>query len=452
MFLPLVDLFGDDEIAQLFAEEAYVGSWLEVERALAQTQAELGIIPVEAAAAIDEAADPGRIDLARLRERTLVVGYPILPLLEQIADASAEAGRYVHWGATTQDIMDTGLALVLDRALNRIETLVLELGDEIAAVAEAHRATVMPGRTHAQPAVPITFGGKLAVWLAEITRHLDRLRAARGRVAVVQLFGAAGTAAALGPQSRAVRHGLAQRLGLGAVDVPWHTARDGLAETGFVLAATAATCGKLAREVVELSRPEIGEVREEGGHLRGASSTMPQKANPIGSEAVVGLGILAAQHAGSLLAAMQGTHERAAGEWQAEWDAVPLTCAAAAGALAGARRVIAGLEVFPGRMRENVDGQGASIMAESAMMALADVVGRADAHALVSEAASTARSEGLTLRDALERALEPKILAAIRPLDEVLDPGSYLGESDAIVTAALAGWARAPRRASRRAG
>ena len=210
-----------------------------------------------------------------------------------------------------------------------------------------------------------------------------------------------------------------------------------------MLAATAATCGKIAREVVELSRPEIGEVREEGGHLRGASSTMPQKANPIGSEAVVGLGILAAQHAGALLAAMQGTHERAAGEWQAEWDAVPLTCAAAAGALAGARRVIAGLEPFPGRMRENLDGQGASIMAESAMMALADVVGRADAHDLVSEAASTARSEGLTLRDALERTLEPEILAAIPPLDDVLDPGSYLGETDAIVTAALAGWARA---------
>src|SRR6185295_90170 len=144
-------------------------------------------------------------------------------------------------------------------------------------------------------AVPTTFGGKAAVWLAELTRHRQRLREARSRAVVVQLFGAAGTAAALGSQSRAVRHGVAERLGLGVVDVPWHSARDNLAEAGFVLAGTAATCGKLAREVVELSRPEIGEVREEGGHLRGASSTMPQKANPIGSEAVVGLGILAAQ-------------------------------------------------------------------------------------------------------------------------------------------------------------
>ena len=162
-----------------------------------------------------------------------------------------------------------------------------------------------------------------------------------------------------------------------------------------MLAATAATCGKLAREVVELSRPEIGEVREEGATCAGASSTMPQKANPIGSEAVVGLSILAAQHAGALLAAMQGTHERAAGEWQAEWDALPLACAAAAGALAGARAAsLAGLGVFPERMRANLDAEGGSIMAEAAMMAVADAVGRAEAHALVSEASSAVRARG----------------------------------------------------------
>ena len=331
MFLPLVDVFADDEVTQLFSEESIVDAWVEVERALAHVQAELGIIPADAAAAIDAATTSGRIDLASLRERTLVVGYPILPLLEQIVHTSPEVGPFLHWGTTTQDVMDTGLALVLGRALDRIDTLIGELGGEVAAKADEHRATVMPGRTHAQPAVPVTFGGKLAVWLAELTRHRQRLRAARERAVVVQLFGAAGTAAALGPQSRAVRHALAERLGLGTVDVPWHTARDGVAETGFVLAAASGTCGKLAREVVELSRPEIGEVREEGGHLRGASSTMPQKANPVGSEAVVGLSILAAHHAGALLTTMQGTHERAAGEWQAEWDALPLTCAAAAG-------------------------------------------------------------------------------------------------------------------------
>ena len=451
MFLPLVDVFGDDEVAQLFSEESLVGAWLEVERALAHVQADLGIIPVEAAAAINVAATSGRIELESLRERTVVVGYPILPLLEQIGHASPEAGRYIHWGATTQDIMDTGLALVLGRAFDRVEILAGGLGDELVAMADAHRATVMPGRTHAQPAVPITFGGKLAVWLAELTRHVERLRGVRARVVVVQLFGAAGTAAALGPESRAVRHGVAGRLGLGVVDVPWHAARDAVAEAGFVLAVTAGTCGRLAREVVELSRPEIGEVREEGGHLRGASSTMPQKANPIGSEAIVGLSVLAAHHAGALLTAVQGTHERAAGEWQVEWDALPLVSAAAAGALAGAQRVVAGLSVFPERMRTNLDGERGAIMAEAAMMAVAGVVGRTDAHALVSEASSISRTEGLSLRSALERTLAPGILAAMRPLDDVLDPDSYLGETDAIVTAAIDGWTRASTSAAGRA-
>jgi 3-carboxy-cis,cis-muconate cycloisomerase len=213
-----------------------------------------------------------------------------------------------------------------------------------------------------------------------------------------------------------------------------------VAEAGLVLAATAGTCGKLAKEVIELSRPELGEVREAGGHLRGASSTMPQKANPIDSEAVVGLSILAAQQSGALLAALQGTHERSAGEWQAEWDALPLLFAATAGAVAGTRRLIEGLQVFPERMRENLEGEGGLIMAEAAMIALAGVVGRAAAHDLVTQTSSVARAERISLREALERALDTETLTALPPLDDVLDPGSYLGESDSIVTAALAAW------------
>lgn len=452
MFLPLVDWFGDDDVAQLFSEESLVGAWLAVERALASAQAELGVIPAEAAAAIEAVAVPENIDVGHLRSQTLEVGYPILPLLEQIGEHSPEAARYVHWGATTQDVMDTGLALLAARALDRLDALTHALGEEIASKAEAHRATVMPGRTHAQPAVPITFGGKLAVWLAELARHRQRLRAARARLAVVQLFGAAGTAAALGPQSRAVRHRVADKLELGVVDVPWHTARDSVAEVGLVLAATAGTCGKLAREVIELSRPEIGEVREAGGHLRGASSTMPQKANPIDSEAVVGLSILAAQQSGALLAALQGTHERAAGEWQVEWDALPLTFGATAGALAGSRRLLEGLRVFPERMRANLDGEGGLIMAEAAMIALADVVGRAMAHTVVAEASSLARSEALSLREALERTLDRETLEALPPLDAVLDPDAYLGETDAIVRAALEGWTEVAKQSLPQAG
>ncbi len=453
LFQPLVEVFGDAEIIELFSEPALVEAWLEVERALAAAQAELDIVPAAAAAAIMAEATADNVDLARLREQTRVVGYPILPLLEQIKAASSpEVARYIHWGATTQDVMDTGLALTLARALDRVEELERELGDAIAVKADERRATVMAGRTHAQPAVPITLGGKLAVWLAELERHLHRLRAARPRVAVVQLFGAAGTAAALGSESRELRRRVAERLGLGVVDVPWHTARDAVAEVGFVLAAAAGTCGKLAREVIELSRPEIGEVREAAGHHRGASSTMPQKANPIGSEAIVGLSVLAAQQVPALLAAMQAGHERSAGEWQVEWDAIPSIAAAAAGALSGAARVVAGLQIFPERMRANLELEGGLIMAEAVMMAAASVVGRGRAHDLVYRACATARLEGLSLAEAIRRELGPDLVTALPPLETLLAPERYLGETDAIVTTALEGWARATAPARPEAG
>ncbi len=442
--MPLVEIFGDEEILELFSEATLVEVWLEVERELALAQSELGILPNEAAAAIVAEATGDKIDLARLREQTRVVGYPILPLLEQVKAASSpDVARYLHWGATTQDVMDTGLALTLARALDRVETLEWALGDAIASKAEEHRTTVMAGRTHGQHAVPISFGGKLAVWLAELERHLQRLRSVRARAAVVQLFGAAGTGAALGPEVRELRRRLAARLSLGMVDVPWHTARDGLAEVGFVLAAVAGTCGKIAREVIELSRPEIGELKEAGGHLRGASSTMPQKANPIGSETVVGLSVLAAQQVPALLAAMQAGHERSAGEWQVEWDATPAITAAAAGALAGAAGVVVGLEIFPERMRANLELEGGLIMAEAVMMAAAPIVGRGPAHDLVYEACAMARREGLVLADAVRRELDAELVAALPPLETLLDPSRYLGETDAIVTAALEGWTRA---------
>jgi 3-carboxy-cis,cis-muconate cycloisomerase len=442
MFSPLVDVFGDQEVIRLFSEESLVAAWLEVERALADAQAEFGVIPSDAAREIAAAAMPEHVDLAALREQTLVVGYPILPLLDQIVQRSPTAGRYLHRGATTQDIMDTGLALVGSRALDRIESGVHILGDRLATLADEHRRTVMPGRTHAQPAVPIAFGGKVAVWLSELAGHVERLRSARARLAVVQLFGAAGTAAALGSLSRDVRHALARRLGLRPVDVPWHTARDGVAEAGFALAALAGLCGRLAREVVELSRPEIGELREEGGHHRGASSTMPQKANPIGSEAVIGMSLLAAHHSGALLAALQGTHERSAGEWQVEWDAVPAVFAAAGGAVSGTARIVEGLRVFPERMRANLELDGGTIMAEAAMMAVGEVLGRAEAHAAVYEASALARSEGVSLAEALRKTLAHDVLAALPALEEVLAPDAYLGETDAIVTAACEGWTR----------
>ena len=443
-YLPLVDIFGDPTTGELLSESAAIASWLEFERALASAQAELGLVSPEAAATVDARTRTADLDLEAMRERTRWVGYPILPLLEQLrSGGSPEVAATIHWGATTQDVMDSGLVLVLRAALGRIDALLVEVGDAAAAHADRHRSTVMVGRTHAQPAVPTTFGAKVAVWLAEFARHRDRLHAAGERALVLSLYGAAGTSAALGPDSPKVRRLVGRRLGLATVDIPWHTARDSLAEVGFVLANISATCAKVAREVIDLSRPEIGELREGGGERRGASSTMPQKANPISSEVVVGMSSLATQQVGALLLAARGGHERAAGEWQIEWDALPTVAALAAGCLLQTRDVLAGLTVFPDRMRAGLDVEGGLIMAEAVMISLAPHVGRARAYELVEAAGAEARASGSTLRDALEQTLDDAARQALGPLDLVLDPTSYLGEADTIVDAALEAWRRA---------
>lgn len=436
--LPLIGVFGDEVTAKLLDARAFIQAWLDVERALAEVQGDLGLIPAEAARQIGAAATVDQVDEAALEVGTRLVGYPILPLIGQLGrSGSPELAAYIHWGATTQDIMDTGLAIVLGRLVDRVIGLLDDVVDEVAVLAHSHRATIMAARTHAQPAVPTTFGAKAAIWLVEFARHRERLVMARSRACRVSLFGAGGTAAALGPHSREIRHLVADRLGLGNADVPWHTARDSLAEAGFVLAAVSATCGKIAREVIDLSRPEIGELREAAAYHRGASSTMPQKANPIASEVVVGMSSLAAQQVPALIAAMAAGHERAAGEWQIEWDALPLVGALAAGSLANTLDILDGLEVHPDAMRANLANDGGTIMAEAVMFRLAPHVGRSVAHDLVYGACSMARERRTDLRTALAATLTEAQWALLAPIDEVLDPASYLGEVDAIVDAAL---------------
>ena len=445
-YLPLLEVFGDPTTTELLSESATIAAWLEVERALAAAQAELGLVSPEAAAAVDAFARVDRLDMAVVRERTRWIGYPVLPILEQLRRGSPpEVAATIHWGATTQDIMDSGLVLGLRTALARIDQLLVEVGDLTAAHADRHRSTVMVGRTHAQPAVPTTFGAKVAVWLSEFARHRDRLNAAARRVLVLSLFGAGGTSAALGPHSRDVRRLVAQRLGLAAVDVPWHAARDNLAEVAFVLASTSATCGKIAREVIDLSRPEIGELREGGHDHRGASSTMPQKANPISSEVVIGMSSLAAQQVPALLAAMRTGHERAAGEWQIEWDSLPTVVGLAAGCLLNTRDILTGLTVSAERMRAGLEVEGGMVMAEAAMMALVPHVGRAHADDLVRAACVEARASGAGFGDALGRTLGAQLLEALGPLELVLDPATYLGETDTVVDAAIETWHRARR-------
>ncbi|MCU1649365.1 MAG: 3-carboxy-cis,cis-muconate cycloisomerase, partial [Pseudonocardia sp.] len=365
-FEMLVGLYGDEPTGRLLSAEATIDSWLRVEAALATAQGELGVLAREDSAAIVAAATLDNIDAELLWEQARNVGYPILSLVRQIDEALPAARRgHVHYGATTQDIMDSGLAVQLDAAARRLGELLGDFGDALAELAERHVDTVIAGRTHALHAVPTTFGAKIAGYLGELARHRDRLDAARSRVAVVSLFGAGGTSAAYGERAAALRARVAELLGLAGADVPWHVARDNIAEFGLVCALLAASCARFAREVVDLSRTEIAEVAEVAGHHRGASSTMPQKINPIGSEAIIGLSATTGALSSALFRIMEAGHERAAGEWQAEWQVLPQLISLSAAALTTAASTAGGLQVFPEAMRANLDVDGGLIMAEA---------------------------------------------------------------------------------------
>lgn len=437
-FEMLVGLYGDEPTGRLLSAEATIDSWLRVEAALATAQGELGVLAREDSAAIVAAATLDNIDAELLWEQARNVGYPILSLVRQIDEALPAARRgHVHYGATTQDIMDSGLAVQLDAAARRLGELLGDFGDALAELAERHVDTVIAGRTHALHAVPTTFGAKIAGYLGELARHRDRLDAARSRVAVVSLFGAGGTSAAYGERAAALRARVAELLGLAGTDVPWHVARDNIAEFGLVCALLTASCARFAREVVDLSRTEIAEVAEVAGHHRGASSTMPQKINPIGSEAIIGLSATTGALSSALFRIMEAGHERAAGEWQAEWQVLPQLISLSAAALTTAAATALGLQVFPEAMRANLDADGGLIMAEAYMMRLAPHLGRERAHDVVYRAVQDCRRTGEPLHATLARALPEHLAAGV---DTDLAPEDYVGHPHDTVTAGLALW------------
>lgn len=437
----LIDVFGDPLMSRIFSEEATIAVWLAAERALAESEARVGLIGSEDAAAIGDSVTASAIDRAQLWEETRNVGYPILPLVRLMA-ARLPAGPdgRVHLGATTQDIMDTGLALQLAAAIDRLADLLGSLGDAICALVERYAGTVMAARTHGQQAVPTTFGAKMAVLLAECTRHSQRLAELRPRVALVSLYGAGGTSASLQGLAPAVRVHMGELLDLGVDHVPWHVARDGVAEFGLGCSMLAATAGRFAREVIELSRTEIGEVAEVWGHHRGASSTMPQKRNPISSEVVVGMASVADALASGILAAMRPTHERSAGEWQIEWVLVPQLALVAAGALYNATAIAAGLRVFPEKMEANLLADKGLLLAEAYMMRLAPVLGREQAHDLVYQAVEVVRETGVTLAEATRSLLRRADGESGADLAVEIEAKDYVGDVALSCEQATARW------------
>jgi len=440
------DMFGTEAMRGVFGELAFLARCAEVEAALARAQARAGIVPSEAAAAISKAAvtvaeQPQSLDLARLKRETETVGYPILPLVRQLAEMAGEAGRWVHWGATTQDIMDTAAVLQIRAGLDLIEADLTALRGHLAALARRWRDAPMAGRTHLQHALPITFGYKAAVWLAAFDRHAERLAELRPRVLQVQFGGAAGTLASLGPgaESLASRAELARELGLGEPAITWHVARDGIAETVQFLALLGGSLGKIAYDVMLMASTEFAEAAEPFVAGRGSSSTMPQKRNPISCELILAAAKALRQHAGLILDALVSDFERATGPWHAEWIALPESFGYAAGALHQAEFMMGGLIVDPQRMAKNLGMTHGLIVAEAVMMGLAPHIGRTEAHDLIYDACRKAIEGDRPLYDVLLEV--PEVAGPLGPeaLKALTEPANYLGAAQAMIDRVLDG-------------
>lgn len=437
VFTLLSTLGGDEATAEILSEEQTIASWLRVEVALTTAQAKLGLVPLADRDAIAELARVDTIDRQRLWAESKVVGYPILPLVRQLDEQLAEEHRgSLHLGATTQDVMDSALVLQLVAATERIRGLLEQFCDAVAGEADRHRWTVMAGRTHGMQAVPTTWGGKLAVYLGEFSAMHRRLRRAASEVGTVSLYGAGGTSAAYGCRAGEIRKLTAELLGLRDDEVPWHVARGRIAEWGQCCVSLTAALARLAREVIDLSRTEVGELSERDGHHRGASSTMPQKRNPITSEILVGNSVVAGSLASSLSRIMEAGHERAAGEWQAEWFVLPHLAELTGSSLRAAVDLVDGLRVDEEAMRRNLSLDHGLIMAEACMIGLAPVLGRERAHDLVYAAASRAREQNRSLRDVLGEQAPP---GAREHLDELV-PENYVGDPDGAIDRARCAW------------
>ncbi len=432
-------LYGSDAARAIFDERTWFQNMLDVEAALARVQARLGIIPADAAEAITAAARYENLDTAELAASVRNVGYPVVGVVKGLSRAAGAAGAWTHWGATTQDIMDSATVLQVKAGLALIAAELDAVIAGLARNAAEHRTTVMAGRTHLQHALPVTFGLKCATWLMPLLAHRERLAQLRPRVEVVQFGGAAGTLASLGDQGLPTMLGLAEELGLAAPAAPWHVCRDGLAEAVSFLGLVCGSLSKIATDIILLCQNEVAEVFEPYVPGRGQSSTMPQKRNPIASEYILASSRAVHQLVPLMQSAMAQDHERATGPWQAEYLALPQAFVLTHGALAHARTIAEGMAVDAARMARNLDLTGGLIVAEAVMMGLAPHLGREPAHHVVKHACDVALAETIPLADALMR--DPEITSRLdrAAIDAMTDPAAYLGATQEFIDRVLAG-------------
>ena len=434
-------IFVPERFSKAVSGRAWIGAMLEAEGALVVAQARAGLIPHQAAEIIVSCCDADRFVPEEIGRKGQAQGNPVPPLVHSLTRAvsrvSEDAAGHVHKGATSQDIMDTAAMLVCQNALGLVLAEIDGISAACARLANTYRDTITPGRTLLQQALPTTFGKKVAGWLVSVLEARTRLREVRQSGLAVQLGGAAGTLASLGPAGTQVLGEFARELDLVEPVVPWHTDRVRISDIGGVLSLVAGVMGKISQDVILMAQTEVGEVAEPAGEGRGGSSTLPHKQNPI-------LSVIAAANARRVLdlshtlqVAMVGEHERATGAWHSEWETLSDALALAGGAAAAVREVTEGLEVYPAKMLENLNATGGLLLAENVATVAAEHLGRLEAHDLVEEASHRALESGRSLRE--ELLSEPRLGEVLSEgeIDAALDPAHYLGSAGEFVDRAL---------------
>ena len=433
--------FTSDDMRGVFSDGGRLAGMLRFEAALAAAEARAGVIPNSAVAIIESQCRADLFDVETLGRATALAGNPAIPLVKEltarVAALDKAAANYVHFGATSQDAMDTGLILQLRAALDLIETDLTVLSGLLSVLAEAHKQTPMAGRTWMQQAVPITFGLKVAGWLSAIDRHRARMREMRPRVLVLQLGGAAGTLAALGKNGLQVAEALGRELGLPVPDAPWHAHRDRIAEFATTLGLLVGTLGKIARDISLLMQNEIAEVFEPEAEGRGGSSAMPQKHNPVGSAAALSAAIKVPALVSVMLTAMVQENERGLGNWHAEWETLPEICLLTAGALQRITQVLEGLKIDAAQMAKNLEVTGGQIYAEAVNLALARQMEKSDARKLVEECVQQAAERRQHLREVLSENARVRRHLSVDDLKELFKAENYLGSAEALVERVL---------------
>ncbi|MGE4481598.1 adenylosuccinate lyase [Acidocella sp.] len=438
-------LWSTPETRRIFSEKNRLQKWLDFEVALAATQAKLGIIPAAAAQAIAAAGDIELIDIEAVAEEVRRVKHTLVPLLKGMQkNLSKEAAEYLHYGATTQDVVDTGLVLQLREADAVYRRDLAVIGRELVRLSKAHRDTVMVGRTHGVQALPITFGHKCAIWLDELSRHATRLDQAGARVFVIMLVGAVGTQASYGASATEIEAGTAARLGLGATEISWAPARDRIAEYIMVLAMISATLGKIGNELFNLQSNEFAEVEEGFSEGKLGSSTMPHKRNPVAAENVAMLSRSVRQSASMMLEAMVQEHERDGIAWKSEWKAVPEACLVAGAIMFQAGALLKGLRIDKLAMERNIKLMKGYLLSERVMLELGERVGKNTAHEWLYEASMTGIEKGQSFDAAL--AAHPHIANAFsaEEIERLTQPGDYLGMTGASIDRVVAREEAAP--------